>query len=602
MPKPALLHHVKHLLLGAMLVLAGPWPFAQSPATATGPGAEVSAVTVLHTMVLVAPAEQTIEEVQTIPTASWQAFNPRTTYPTKDGLALWVQLKLSVSTPPNGWSIKLPKPYLDRIELHLPSDSGTWTMQAAGDLIVNSAWPVRGLHPQFLLPALRVGEHTIFLKITNTVPFNTAIELHSAQDSLSDSLDHLIRSAGIAILVLCMAFISACMAWVYRDTAYAWYSAYALSAGLTAAAYSGLANYLLWPNATFWPERSIHVTLLGSILLQIIFCYVTFEPQKLWPRFAVLAWFTGFLTVAGMAVLFTEKNVWLYIAGLFLPMVVNWLIVVGMVGVRLRLGELSAKIWVVAYMPLTVIIATTTLEGFGLLPKALSGYYWPLYAMAFEVPVLLLSLMLRAKERDARAVTQQTRQQLDPLTGFILPRAYESLAVPMWEKSAASKQDLAVVYVQITQPGLPFLSGRSQAPGSDRTVRVLRTVFRQDDTYAQLGNEMYAVLMPGKSLGEPLQNRLSRLVAQLLMLSQELQTDYPLRTRVAACTSRSLPLPWPDVHRILLEKFNDEKNWDKRNILIVHKRHSPQRDDSDLSNFWAIAVEAEAGTKGSSHP
>jgi two-component system, sensor histidine kinase LadS len=594
MPKLSLSSCIKQLLRGAVLALAGSWVFAQSPAITPGPTAEVSAVTVLHTLALVTPAEQTIEMVQAVPSTSWQAFNPSTPYPIKDGLALWVQLKLSVSTPPNGWSLKLPKPYIDRIALHVPSDSGIWSVQAAGDLIAHSAWPVRGLHPQFLLPALRVGEHTIFLKITNTIPFNTAIELHSAQDSLSDSLDHLIRSAGIAILVLCMAFISACMAWVYRDTAYAWYSAYAVSAALTAAAYSGLANYLLWPNATFWPERSIHVTLLGSILLQIIFCYITFEPQKLWPRFAVLAWFTGFLTVAGMAVLFTQTNRWLYVAGLFLPMAVNWLIVVGMVGVRLRFGELSAKMWMVAYMPLTVIIATTTLEGFGLLPKALSGYYWPLYAMAFEIPVLLLALMLRAKERDARAVTQQTRQQLDPLTGFILPRAYEGLAAPMWKQSEALDQDLAVVYVQITQPGLPFLSGRSQAAGSERIVRVLRTVFRLEDSYAQLSDSVYAVLMPGKALGEPLQTRLSRLVAQLRMLSQELKTDYPLRTRVAACTSRSLPLLWPDVHRILLEKFRDEKNWNKRTILLVSKRHSQRGNDSDLSNFWAGAVQAEA--------
>jgi two-component system, sensor histidine kinase LadS len=585
-----------------MLALAGPWSFAQSTSVTTGPSIEPPAVTVLHTLALVTPAEQTIAAVQAMPRANWQVFNARTAYPTKDGLALWVELKLSVSTPPNGWSIKLPKPYLDRVELHLPSGSGAWTVQAAGDLVVHSAWPVRGLHPQFFLPALPVGEHTVFIKITNTVPFNTAVELHSAQDSLSNSFNHLLLSAGITILVLCMAFISVCMAWVYRDTAYAWYSAYALSAALTAAAYTGLANYLLWPNATFWPERSIHVSLLGSILLQIIFCYITFEPQKLWPRFTAWAWFSGFLTVAGIAVLLTAKSIALYAAGLMLTMVANWLIVVSMVGVRLRLGELSAKLWMLAYMPLAAVVVTTTLEGFGLLPEALLGYYWPLYALAFEVPVLLLALMLRAKASDARAVTQRTRQQLDPLTGFILPRAYEGLAEPMWEKAAASDQDLAVVYVQISQHGLPFLGGQSHAPGSGRIVRVLRTVFRHEDFYAQLSGGVYAVLMPGKALGEPLKTRLARLVAQLHMLSQELKTDHPLRTRVAACTSRSLPMPWPDVHRILLDKFNTEKNWDKRAILIVTKRHSQRENDSDLSDFWAIAVEAEVSDKASSHP
>ncbi len=592
---------INRLLLGAALALAGLLAFAQNPAPVAAATAQVSDVTVLHTLALVTPAEQTIAALQTLPIASWQAFNPRTTYPTKDGLALWVQLKLSVNTPPNGWSIKLPKPYLDRVELHLSSDSGVWTVQAAGDWIAHSAWPVRGLHPQFLLPALPVGEHTIFLKITNTVPLNVAVELQDAQGSLSDSIGHLIRSAGISILVLCMAFISACMARVYRDSAYAWYSAYALSAALTAAAYTGLASYLLWPHATFWPERSIHVSLLISITLQILFCYVTFEPQKIWPRFTALMWLSIAFTFAGIAVLSTEQQVWVYIFGLILPMVANWLIILGMVSVRLREGELSAKMWMLAYTPLAVVVVITTLEGFGLLPEAVLGYYWPLYSLAFEVPVLLLALMLRAQASDAQAVTQRTLQRLDPLTGFVVPCAYDGLAAPMWEQSAASDEDLAVVYVQITQPGLPFLSGHRHAVGSERIVRVLRTVFHQEDTYAQLKDDVYAVLMPGKALGEQLQNRLSRLVAQLHMLSQELRTDYPLRTRVAACTSRSLPLRWPDVHRILVEKFNDEKHWDKRSILILAKRHNQYRDDADLSNFWAIAVEAEASAKGSSH-
>jgi two-component system, sensor histidine kinase LadS len=602
MAKLFLISCAKYLLLGVMLALGGPWAFAQSPAAKSAPTAEIPAVTVLHTLALVRPAQEAIEAVQALPAASWQGFNPRTSYPIKDGLALWVQLKLSVQTPPNGWTIKLPKPYLDRVELYLLSHDSAWTVQAAGDWVAHSAWPVRGLHPQFLLPTLPVGEHAVFLKITNTVPFNTTVELRSAQGSLSDNLEHLVRTAGITILVLCMALISACMAWVYRDTAYAWYSAYALSAALTASAYTGLANYLLWPNAPFWAERSIHVSLLGSIFLQIIFCYITFEPQKLWHRFTALLWFSGFLTFAGMAVLLTEKSVWIYAAGLMVPMVVNWIIVLSMVAVRLRLGELPAKLWTLAYLPLAVLIAVTTLEGFGLLPESISGYYWPLYALAFEVPILLLALMMRAKETDARAVTQRTRQQLDPLTGFVLPRAYKGLAAPMWEKSAALDQDLAVVYVQITQPDLPFLSGRSQAPGSQRIVRVLRTVFRQEDSYAQIRDDVYAVLMPGKTMGEPLQTRLARLVAQLHMLSQELKTDFPLRTRVAACTSRSLPMQWSDVHRILLEKFSTEKNWDKRSILMVARRHSQRADDSDLSDFWARAVEAEASFKGTSHP
>jgi two-component system, sensor histidine kinase LadS len=562
----------------------------------------VPALEVLSTSALLAPDQAKLQDVQVLPGTQWQNFNPQKIYPVSKDTSLWVRLELSVSTPPNGWIIKVPKPYIDRVELHFPTASGAWTLEAAGDMIIHSTWPVRGLHPQFLLPALAEGKHTVFLKIANSVPLSASVQLLSTQDSLSNSLGHIIRSAGIMMLLLCMTLISAFMAWLYRDTAYAWYSAYALSAALTVAAYTGLGNYLLWPHAVFWPERSIHVSLLISIVLQIMFCYLAFEPQKIWPRFTALVWLSVLLTVAGIAAILQQQPAWVYAVGLIIPMVLNWFIVMSMVAVRLCLGDLSAKLWMLAYMPLAAVIIAATLEGFGLLPEAIVGFYWPLYCLAFEVPVLLLALMLRAKSLDAHAVTQHTRQQLDPLTGFILPSAYEGLAVPTWEKSTALDLDLAVVYVQITQPSLPFLKGRSQAPGSERIVRVLRTVFRQEDLYAQLRDDVYAVLMPGKALGEPLQNRLTRLVVQLHMLSQELKTDYPLRTRVAACSSRSLTIPWPDVHRILLEKFSHEKNWGKRTILIVSKRHSQRRDYSGLSNFWARAVEVEANFNRTSSP
>lgn len=598
-------HLAKQLLLVAVLMLTANWGLAQIPPAAQAAQADAAAVTVVRSLALVAPGQQTLQQMQAMPRSNWQAFDANTTYPTKEGMALWIQLQLSVSSPPTGWSIKLPKPYIDRVELHLPSASndvnsasGAWTVQSAGDRVAHRDWPVRGLHPQFLLPALPAGEHTIFLKISNAVPFNITVLVHSLQQDSSDSLGHLFRSMGITILLLCIAFFSVSLALIYRDTAYAWYSAYALSAALATAAYTGLANYLLWPDSTYWSDRSIHVSLLVCVALQIIFCYVTFEPQKIWPRFQGVLWFSGSLTSAGLLAIFVHSNVHVYTAGLLIPTVLNLLLMICMVAVRLRQGVLSAKLWMLAYTPLSALIVVTALEGFGFFQAAMVGYYWPLYALALEVPVLLLALMLRVKSRDAYAVTQHTRQQLDPLTGFVLPRAYQGIALPMWERASSLEADLAVVYVQITQPTAPFLVGSKQAPGSERIVRVLRTVFRQEDTFARLSKDVYAVVMPDTSLGEPLQNRLSRLVAQIHMLSLELKTDYLLRTRISTCTTQSLPVSWVDVHRILLEKFDNEKNWGKSTIRIVSKRHSKRADDTDLSNFWARAYGAETNSSG----
>jgi two-component system, sensor histidine kinase LadS len=575
---------------------------AQPQATAAEATAtEATAIKVLRTLVLVSSAQKTLDTVQTAPSSDWQNFDPETTYALDERSALWIKLQLWVSSPATGWTVKLPKPFLDRIELHLPTPDGAWRVQVSGDNVVHRDWPVRGLHPQFALPALSSGEQTVFLKVSNRVPANFTVQVLSAQDANADSLEHYIRSGLVLIFFVSMTFVSLSLAMVYRDAAYGWYSLYTALTALTVAAYTGLANYLLWPEATHWPEVSIHVNLLATLLAQMVFCYVTFEPQKLWAKFTPIIWLTACLTLVCIAVLILPGDIRIQIAVFFFALLINWMLILAMVCGRLLRGELSAKLWVLAYMPLASVIILASIDHFGLSAQSLVGYYWPTYALTFEIPILLLALILRAKARDAQTVVQRVHQQLDPLTGFILHRAYAAHALPLWEHAGTLGLDVAVVYVQVSQPSRPsvILGGRSHAPHRECIVRLLRTVFHQNDVYAQLEDDVYAVLMPGISLGDPLQTCLTRLVAQIHMLSQELQTDCPLRVRIVACSSKSLPLPWPQVHKALLDRFNKDKGWEKRSIRYMAMRSDLQDDsEPDLSVFWAKALNVSAGQSG----
>lgn len=336
-------------------------------------------------------------------------------------------------------------------------------------------------------------------------------------------------------------------------------------------------------------------------MAQLAFCYASFDPQKLSVKLRSAIWLTGGLTAMTIAVLLFTPDIRLFSAGFFFALIINYLAIAAMVRPRLRSGERSAKLWLLAYLPLAGLIVLSSIEHLGLTGQSLVGYYWPIYALAFEVPILMLALALRAKERDTQTVVQRTHEQLDPLTGFILHRAYAAHALPLWERATSLDLGLVVVYVQITQPTLPsaILGGRSHAPRSEQVVRILRTVFRKEDVYAQLADDVYAILMPDKALGDPLQNSLTRLVAQIHMLNQELQTDYPLRTRVVACSSQTLPLPWLQVHQSLLDKLSKEQGWDKRSIRYLAVRNSlSDSSEPDLSAFWQQAVDASSGKNG----
>ncbi len=571
-------------------------------------------VQVQRTIAYLATGQDTAQTVLALPSTVWKPFSPTNTYPLGDGAALWVQMQLSVNTPnakadasadaapATGWRIELPKPFIDTLELHpinTNNTDGKLRVQTAGDTIANQAWPAPGLYPQVILPSMPAGQHTVLLRITNNVPANFKLALISADQAQAQKLDLLIKIGFAIAVLLCMVLVSGCLAVIYRESAYALYSVYALMTALFGLAYSGAGAYLLWPTATQWSAASIHTSALLSVVAQLLFCFVSFDAVKIHPVWRPIIWTTTLLSLAAaVAIPLVELNINIFLVAFLLPLVLNIVLMSCIVLSRLRQGDLTAKLWTLAYIPLLTLILLTALDHLGFVSQSVVGYHWLVYAIALEVPILLVALMLRAKSRHAKTVQTQLHQQLDPLTGCIVPRAYNDAAMPMWDKAAQLNQDLAVVYVQVMQPNLPYLGTASHAIGIERIVRVLRTVFRQEDTFAQVRDDVYAVLMPGKALGESLQNRLIRLVAQLHMLSHQLKTEYPLRTRVSACTNRSMPMPWPDVHRILLDKFNEDSSWDKRSIRIVSKPRSQRFNDEDLSDFWALAAQAEANSDG----
>jgi hypothetical protein len=199
-------------------------------------------------------------------------------------------------------------------------------------------------------------------------------------------------------------------------------------------------------------QVSIHIfTLLAHVGL-VLFSYATFTPQKIFAGFKQLLVVTLCITFISIAIMLSDTNTTVCAIGFFVAMIVSWITLVLVIFVRMRMGELAAKLWLLAYAPLGVILLLVSLDNFGHTQQALVGFYWPLYGLVFEIPILLLALMLRAKTEHAMAVNQQVRQQLDPLTGFIVPRAYNQAATAMWEQATSLGSDLAVVYVQMRDP------------------------------------------------------------------------------------------------------------------------------------------------------
>jgi two-component system, sensor histidine kinase LadS len=201
-------------------------------------------------------------------------------------------------------------------------------------------------------------------------------------------------------------------------------------------------------------------------------------------------------------------------------------------------------------------------------------YYAPLYALAFEMPVLLIALHLHAKTLHGAAVRRATLASTDPTTGFVISQHFFSTLEKLCDEAESSGQDIAIAYVEVTFH-LDYIAMRGSPPSErtqHRVVKLIRTVIRDQDTVVHIRQNLYAILMPNMTLGENLSVRLSRLVAIGGMTDEEIVEDIPIRFHIAATTLHSFAGTIKHLDDALKSKLNETNGWRNKAIRFVRKR------------------------------
>jgi two-component system, sensor histidine kinase LadS len=334
-----------------------------------------------------------------------------------------------------------------------------------------------------------------------------------------------------------MLLIAACLAQslVYRDGVYAWYALYALVTALGVTAYTGAAAHLLWPGfgALGDSPQGCLALLAGAAALLFVRNLIGISA-----RFAQvdrLVYGAGLGGIA-LACIFplVPKATGLTIMGLYLAgaVVANlWIAFAAW-----RRGDAVGGWVLLAYLPLTLAVGMALLRLVGVLLVSFGTQYAIVVAMAIEVPLLLVALNIRSRERHGAQIRELALSSQDALTGLLAPHLFHDRLRQVVARYKRDREDAAVIFIDlVNHRRIKEHYGTAVAEQSLlRSVIKLRRLVRDVDTVSRIGEARFGLILEGVSSRIAVTDRAARLIAAGLMPLKGLKPDVTLQFHTAA--------------------------------------------------------------------
>ena len=328
--------------------------------------------------------------------------------------AIWlrVQLQTDAATPPQ-WLLELANPAMDRIDLYVSSTQDNYVHQSGGDSLPFAARVVPNRNHVLPIALLPNAQTTAYLRVASQGTVSAPLTLwqpHALWQS--DQRTYSIFSLYFGLLIGLLAYNLLLFVSV-RDRAYLVYVVFAFSVGLSQVASSGIGGQLLWPDASWWNNRSILITYGIGGVFGVSFVRIFLATKAKLPRVDV--WLRGLLVLyVGTAV-----AAFLVPYGLAARLV-TWTTVLGIVVVvaasafSLRDRHPGAQYFSLAWFFFLSGMGILALHNFGHLPSNLFTANAVLIGSALEMVLLSLALADRinlARQDKELALAQVSAEQ-----------------------------------------------------------------------------------------------------------------------------------------------------------------------------------------------
>ena len=475
----------------------------------------------------------TAEQVARDKTIPWQATSRHLVYPVSSGQAVWVRMNVPPAPEADRWYLEVPYAALDRASLYSPDGAGQWNGQSAGDLIAVSQWPVPHRYPLLPIAVSAQVPTQYLLRLENGHAFSAPLQFIS-EGYLSHTEQGVSLMLGIFFgLTGLAALISALSAVWLRDIAYGLYALSVTLLGLTQACVTGIAGLHLWPNSPWWNDlssKSLPMLTVSATLLFVSTAVALPERSRRLHRLMTGLVVVGVMTAVGLAWTPSSSRMTLLVfALLLLELAVMYTLVWAW-----RRGDRFAPWLLLSFLPLLIAASLTLAGSSGWLTVDFVTQYGMQIAVALNLPVAMVVLMLRSQHRRENTRRINGLDRMDPSTGLINAHAFSERLLRMIARSDRLRHQSAVMLIDIVnneQVQRDF--GRKAADELPlRVARRLLSTAREIDSAARLSDWRFGMLVEGPFSASEAASLGPRIVARCLMPYKALPAGWTAQVHV----------------------------------------------------------------------
>lgn len=480
------------------------------------------------------------------------------------GAALWVRFDLQMKRLDAHWELELARSGTDLISLYHRDAQGRWRVQHAGDRLPVRDWANPDRYPVFGLDARADETVRYWVRIEHArVPFSGELLLHDHNHLRERRIQQQFALGayfGMTTLLLLVALVNTA---VFRDPAFAAYAIYIGLLGLGLSASLGVGGQFLWPGLARWNQVAEFVLLPLMGVAAVLFVRQVLQPRRIGRTLdrLCLALAPLWLVVVGWDLLLPSQaslNTGTAVGALAMVLVAT------MLWTGWRSGETWVRWFVLGIVPVLLASALPVMRNFNLISSGLLSQYGMVFAAALEAPILIYALLQRSQLQHESQVRARALERTEPLTGLtrrehFLLRLHDSLV-------RAQRYDHHSALMLVHLDNHPDILARHGREVADRALVVaaslLRSLARDVDTAARVGDDSLALLMEGPVKETQALNTATSLVAAGLRSSPRLPSGTALRFQVVVALL-------PDARGELGQDANAHLEWMRQGMLTL---------------------------------
>jgi diguanylate cyclase (GGDEF)-like protein len=536
-----------------------------------------------------ARGEATVEQVsRPSAAASFQRARPAQVHELPPDAALWLHLRLQRAPGERqDWLLTFPMPVLDHVTVYQSEDDG-WRPESAGDTLAVAQWPERGRYPFFRLDLPPGETRDVYVRIQHATPAHFPLQLvTAARHGERLQLEYLALGAAFGALLL---LIVGCLAkaWVYRDAEFGWYAAYAGLTSLAVACFTGVASHLLWPGFGALQDAPTPMLASAAVGTAMLFVRNTLGLRR---RLPLQDRLVSVLGIAGLVLAllpaFTPKAVHLQVIGTYV--VAGTLAVLLVATLASWRGDVVGRWVLAAQLPMAVAVVATVLRTLGWADVPFVSQYVVILGLVLEVPLLLVALFMRSRDRHSAEVREQALSTHDALTGLLAPHLFHDRLRQVVARFRRDRQNAAVMYIDLVNHArIRDVYGTAVAEQSLlRTVIKLRRLLRDVDTIARVGEARFGVILEGATSRSSVTERATRLIAGGLMPLPGLKPEVTLQFHVAALLLSERPMEAEEMQAALDAQLGKMSRRTRRPIRFIDGEPPPTSEPGPESSLFA---------------